>query len=36
METTLGNLYNWKEEIVMAAPVQAVNGMMINVNNTEE
>ena len=36
METTLGNLYKWKEELVMAPPVQAVNGMMININSTEE
>ena len=29
LETTFRNLYNWKEEIVIADPVQAVNGMMI-------
>ena len=29
LETALGNLCNWKEEIVMAAPVQAVNGMKL-------
>ena len=29
LETTLGNLYHWKEEIVMAPPGQAGNGLMI-------
>ena len=36
LETTLGNLYKWKEELVMAQPVQAVNGVMININSTVE
>ena len=29
LETTLGNLYHWKEEIVMAPPGPAVNGLYI-------
>ena len=36
LETTLGNLYHWKELLVMAPPVQAVNRMMININSTME
>ena len=31
-----GYLYKWKAELVMAPPVQAVNGMMININSTVE
>ena len=36
LETTLGNVYTWKEQLVMTAPVQTVNGMMININSTVE
>ena len=35
LETTLGNLFNWKEEIVMAPPVQA-NGMVYYTYGTQE
>ena len=31
LETTLANLYNWKEEIAMAPPIQATNGMVFGV-----
>ena len=27
LETTLGNLYHWKEKLVMAPPGQAENGL---------
>ena len=36
LEITLGSLYNWKEETVMAQPVKAVNRMMININSNQE
>ena len=36
LETTLGSLYNWKEETVMAQPVKAVNRMLININSNQE
>ena len=29
LETTQENLYHWKEEIVMAPPGKAANGLMI-------
>ena len=36
LETTLGNLYRWKEEIVMAPPGRAPNGLMIYIHSTVE
>ncbi len=36
LETTLGNLYQWKEEIVMAPPSQTPNGLMIYIHSTAE
>ena len=36
LETTLGNLYCWKEEIVMAPPGQTANGLMIYIHSTVE
>ena len=36
LETTLGNLYHWKEEIVMAPPGRAANGLMIYIHSTVE
>ena len=36
LETTLGNLYHWKEEIVMAPPSQTLNGLMIYIHSTAE
>ena len=36
LETTLGNLYRWKEEIVMAPPGRAANGLMIYIHSTVE
>ena len=36
LETTLGNLYYWKEEIVMAPPGQAANGLMIYIHSTAD
>ena len=36
LEKTLGNLYYWKEEIVMAPPGQAANGLMIYIHSTVE
>ena len=35
-ETTLGNRYLWKEEIVMAPPGQAANGLIIYIHSTVE
>ena len=36
LETTLGNLYHLKEEIVMAPPGQAANGLMIYIHSNLE
>ena len=36
LETTLGNLYHWKEEIVIAPPGRVANGLMINIHSTVE
>ena len=35
-QTTLGNLYRWKEEIVMAPPSITANGLMIFIHSTVE
>ena len=32
LETYLGNLYHWKEELVMAPPGQAANGILIYIH----
>ena len=36
LETKLGNLYRWKEEIVMAPPGQTANGLMIYIHSIVE
>ena len=36
LETTLGNLYRWKEEIVIAPPGQTAKGLMIYIYSTVE
>ena len=36
LKTTLGNLYRWKEEIVMAPPGQTATGLMIYTHSTVE